>query len=546
MKTNKYNRYISAALISLVLAGTTSCVSDLNTSPLSPSEKTSGNVFGNEEGAYISSLAKIYAGMAIGGNQGGDAEQDVAGIDGGSQASFLRVLWNMQELPTDMAHCAWSDPGIPGFNMISWGADSPWIKGSYYRMYYQVNLANAFLRETTEEKLLERACSSELIAKINAYRAEARFLRALNYTYLLDLYRNVPLVTEQSPIGEKVLPEQATPQALFGFIETELLAVEGNIRNASVGYSQEYGHATKAAVWALLSRLYLNAEVYTGQAKYTESITYSKKVIGAGFNLESNYADMFKADNHLSEEMIFPVRYEGDQTMTWGGMTAFLCWGSADLKDDVNAKDAWQGVRAKSSLLRLFEKESSSGDDTRKTMLHTDLTKNIEIVDQSSFKDNGIPVAKYCNKNKDGSLPPSKEAYVDFPLLRLGEVYLNYAEAVLRNGQGGDKATAIGYVNDLRKRAYSDEAKAVIGEQDFNLDFILDERGRELFYEAQRRTDLIRFGKFTTSAYLWPWKGGIAEGKAVGDHLNIYPLPSDEIGSNTNLNQNTGYQTNLK
>lgn len=541
MKTNKYINYISVALICVLLGGT-SCVGDLDTTPLSPTEETSDNVFGDTELAYIESLAKIYAGMAIGGNASGDSDQDVAGIDGGSQASFLRVLWNMQELPTDMAHCAWSDPGIPGFNRVSWGADSPWIKGSYYRLYYQVNLANAFLRETTDDKLNGRGCSDELKAKINEYRAEARFLRALNYTYLLDLYRNVPLVTEESPVGEKVLPSQVTAKELFDFIEKELLDIEDGIRKAKVGYSQEYGHATDAAAWSLLSRLYLNAKVYTGEDKYTECITYSKKVIDAGFMLETEYIDMFKADNHLSKEMIFPVRYEGDQTMTWGGMTAFLCWGSADLKDEVNAKDAWQGVRGKSSLLKLFERETASNNDTRKAMLHTDLTNNIEIVTESEFKDNGIPVAKYYNVNKNGSLPPSKEAYVDFPLFRLGEIYLNYAEAVLRGGQGGDKATAMGYVNELRKRAYSGDASAVIGEHSFTLDFILDERGREFFFEAQRRTDLIRFDKFTGNAYLWPWKGGAAAGTSVEDYLKIYPLPSDEIGSNTNLVQNNGYK----
>ena len=87
---------------------------------------------------------KIYAGLVIGGNAGGDSDQDVVGIDGGSQASFIRVLWNMQELASDIAHCCWNDPGIPDFNHISWAASSPWIKGAYYRLYYQINLSNAF------------------------------------------------------------------------------------------------------------------------------------------------------------------------------------------------------------------------------------------------------------------------------------------------------------------------------------------------------------------------------------------------------------------
>lgn len=540
MKTLKYKYYFSAALVSLLLAGT-SCVGDLDTVPLSPTEQTSDNVFGNTETPYIQSLAKIYAGMAIGGNKGGDADQDVAGIDGGSQASFLRVLWNMQELPTDMAHCAWNDPGIPGFNQVSWGAESPWIKGSYYRLFYQINLSNAFLRETTEDKMALRGCDAALVAKVKEYRAEARFLRALNYWYLLDFYRNVPLVTEESPVGEKVLPAQVTPQELFTFIEKELTECVGDMATPVVGFSDQYGHANKAAAWSLLSRLYLNAKVYVGQEKNTECIDACKKVIASGYQLEPTYKGMFCADNDHSTEMIFAVRYEGDQTMTWGGMTALLCWGSADAKDEVNAKDAWQGVRAKSSLLALFSKENASDKDTRKAMLRTDLTTNIEIVDQGMFKNNGIPVVKYYNKYKNGTLPPSKEAYTDFPLIRLAEVYLNYAEAVLRGGQGGDRATALGYVNDIRKRAYGQDAAAALMDSDLNLDLLIDERGREFFFEAQRRTDLIRFDKFAGNSYLWPWKGGVAEGASVGDYLKIYPLPSDEIGSNTKLNQNPGY-----
>lgn len=540
MRTLKYKYYFSAALVSLMLAGT-SCVGDLDTVPLSPTEQTSDNVFDNTELPYIESLAKVYAGMAIGGNKGGDDDQDVAGIDGGSQASFLRVLWNMQELPTDMAHCAWNDPGIPGFNQVSWGADSPWIKGSYYRLFYQINLSNAFLRETTEEQLAERGCDATLIAKIKEYRGEARFLRALNYWYLLDLYRNVPLVTEESPVGEKVLPNQVTPQELFSFIEKELTECVEDMPTPVVGFSQQYGHANKAAAWGILSRLYLNAGVYVGQDKNKECIDACNKVIAFGYDLEPTYKGMFCADNDHSNEMIFAVRYEGDQTMTWGGMTAFINWGAADLKDEVNGKDAWQGVRGKSSLLALFTKENASDKDTRKAMLHPDLTTNIEVVDQGMFKNNGIPVAKYYNKYKDGTLPPSKEAYTDFPLLRLAEIYLNYAEATLRGGQGGDRATALKYVNTIRKRAYDQDAAGDLKDSDLNLGLLIDERGREFFFEAQRRTDLIRFDLFAGDSYVWPWKGGVAEGTGVADYLKIYPLPSDEIGSNTNLNQNPEY-----
>lgn len=527
---------IAATLLSAV----TSCVDDLDTVPIDKDDLVSEKVFGADIQAYEESLAKIYAGLVIGGNQGGDAEQDVVGIDGGSQASFIRVLWNMQELASDMAHCCWNDPGIPDFNHISWAASSPWIKGSYYRLFYQINLSNAFIRETAEGKLSERGCSAETIAKVKQYRAEARFMRALMYQYALDLYRNVPFVDENSTVGS-VRPQQIMKEDLFNYIESEMIACESDLSDPVVGWSDSYGHANKAAMWAALSRLYLNAETYVGQNRYSDCITYSKKVIDAGYELEPVYGDMFKADNDHSREMILPLRYEGEETMTWGGMTALLCWGSAEYQEETNAQGAWQGVRAKSSLYRLFTRENAFDSDSRRLMLRTESTTNIEITNEADFVNNGIPVTKYYNVNKDGSKPASNQAYTDFPLFRLGEVYLNLAEAVLRGGQGASKTEALGLINDLRRRAYIDKLSSPISDSEFTLDFMLDERGREMFFEAQRRTDLVRFGKYTGANYVWPWKGGVAEGKGVSDFYAIYPLPSDDIGSNENLKQNEGY-----
>ena len=534
------NVYKKICVISIICGFTVSCTGDLDTVPIDKDDLVSSVVFGSEIGAYEESLAKIYAGLVIGGNKGGDDEQDVVGIDGGSQASFLRVLWNMQELASDIAHCCWNDPGIPDFNHISWAASSPWVKGSYYRLYYQINVANAFLRETTDEKLSERGCSDQVKTKIRQYRAEARFMRALMYQYALDLYRNVPFVDENSPIGS-IRPQQIMKEELFKYIESEMQACESDLADPVVGWNENYGHVNKACMWAALSRLYLNAETYVSENRYTDCITYCKKVIGAGYQLEENYGDMFKADNDHSKEMIMPCRYEGEETMTWGGMTAFLCWGSSEFQEETNAKGAWQGVRAKSSLYNIFTRENEMDKDSRRQMLRTDATTNFEITNEANFVNNGIPVTKFYNVYKDGSKPASSEAWTDFPLFRLGEIYLNLAEAVLRGGQGATKVEALGYLNDLRKRAYTDKLVAPISDSEFTLDFMLDERGREMFYEAQRRTDLVRFGKYTGNEYVWPWKGGTAKGKAVSNFYAVYPIPSDDIGSNENLKQNEGY-----
>ena len=503
MKTIKFKYILSAALVGTML-GTTSCTGDLETVPIDKDDLVSSVVFGSEIGAYEESLAKIYAGLVIGGNKGGDDEQDVVGIDGGSQASFLRVLWNMQELASDIAHCCWNDPGIPDFNHISWAASSPWVKGSYYRLFYQINLSNAFLREAADGKLADRGCSEQVRQKVAQYRAEARFMRALMYQYALDLYRNVPFVDENSTVGSD-RPRQIMKDELFKYIESEMLACESELADPVVGWSENYGHVNKACMWAAL------------------------------------YGDMFKADNDHSKEMIMPCRYEGEETMTWGGMTALLCWGSSEFQEETNAKGAWQGVRAKSSLYNIFTRENEMDKDSRRQMLRTDATTSFEITNEANFVNNGIPVTKFYNVYKDGSKPASSEAWTDFPLFRLGEIYLNLAEAGLRGGQGATKAEALGYLNDLRKRAYTDKLAAPISDSEFTLDFMLDERGREMFYEAQRRTDLVRFGKYTGDEYVWPWKGGVAGGKAVSNFYAVYPIPSDDIGSNENLKQNEGY-----
>lgn len=540
MKLLKYKLMVIAVFALCVLA-ITSCTDDLNTLPIDPNEVVGETMYGKEIGAYKSGLAKIYAGLAISGNKGGDDESDVAGVDGGSQASFLRGLWNLQELPTDEAHCCWGDIGINDFNTLAWNSTNVFVKGLYYRLYYQINLANEYLRETTDDKLASRGADESVKSDVRVFREDARFMRALAYYYLLDMFRNVPFVTEESTVGKNSAP-QIMAKDLFAYVEKELTECQDGLLDPFVGYdSKNYGRVTKAAAWALLSRLYLNAETYIGEKKYTESLTYSNKVLGVGYELELKYEDIFKADNGKSKEMIFPIRYEGVETQTWGGMTFLLCSTvPSALQGNINAQGAWQGNRARVSLQGTFTKQSNNNKDSRYTMLYPDLADNINIVDPSNYK-NGIPVVKFSNVNKDGSLPPSNVVYTDFPLFRLGEIYLNYAEAVLRGGTGGSLSTALTYVNDLRKRAYGNDATAEISQANLTLDFILDERGRELFFEAQRRTDLVRFDKLTTGTYIWQWKGGTFGGTSVDKKFNIYPIPADDMGANSNLTQNEGY-----
>ncbi len=303
----------------------------------------------------------------------------------------------------------------------------------------------------------------------------------------------------------------------------------------------EYGRADKAAAWTLLAKLYLNAEVYIQQQKYTETITYTNKVIGAGYTLSDQYRKLFLADNNTSPEMIFTITYDGIRTKTYGGMTYLV---HAPVGGSMNAgtfgiNGGWAGLRTTKAFVNLFA--DPSGNTDKRAMFYSS-GQNLEINDVFTFTD-GYAIAKFRNvtvagvqgSDKTGDFPDT-----DYPMFRLADVYLMYAEAVLRGGTGGSQATALQYVNQLRQRAYGNASGNITGPQ-LNLDFILAERGRELHWEGHRRTDLIRFGKFTSATYLWPWKGNVKEGRGVEDFRTLYPIPAADRTANPNLNQNTGY-----
>src|SRR5262249_45347154 len=154
---------------------------------------TEANVF-KDPRAYRAFLAKIYAGLAVSGQQGPAGNPDLANLDEGF-SQYLRLYWEHEELPTDEAIIAWGDQGLPEMNTMLWGPSNGFVTTMYARAFYQVALVNEFLRQTTDSKLSERGVSASLKADIKTFRAEARFLRALSYYHLIDLYGPVPIVT---------------------------------------------------------------------------------------------------------------------------------------------------------------------------------------------------------------------------------------------------------------------------------------------------------------------------------------------------------------
>ncbi len=517
----------------MVLATTlffSSCVKDLDTLPIDPRDMTPNNVYTSAAG-YKQVLAKVYAGLAVTGQQGAAGNNDISGIDEGF-SQYLRMYWYHQELSTDEAVVSWNDNSIRDFHSQTWGSGGQFIGAMYYRIFFEITQCNEFIRESSESKLNERGISDADRLEIAKYRSEARFMRALSYYHALDLFGNVPFVTEEDAPG-KFFPKQIKRDALFAYIESELLAIEPLVAAAR---TNEYGRADQGAVWTLLAKLYLNAEVYTGQNKYTECITYCNKVINAGYVLSPEYNHLFLADNYFNPEVIFSINFDGLKTRTWGGTTFIIsaAVGGSMVPADFGLNSGWGGTRTTSALVLKFDTIKD-----HRAMFWTD-EQHLEINDVGMFND-GYAITKFRNVTSTGAAG-SDLTYcdTDFPLFRLADVNLMYAEAVLRGGGGGDAGTALIYVNDIRTRAYGNESGNISAAQ-LTLNFILDERARELYWEGHRRTDLIRYGSFSQSTYVWPWKGGVKEGISTAATYNLYPLPSSDVSANANLVQNPGY-----
>ncbi|MDR2448693.1 MAG: RagB/SusD family nutrient uptake outer membrane protein [Prevotellaceae bacterium] len=541
MKNSNIIKLLLAVLPALLF---TSCIKDLDRFP--ENDVTGQVVYATFDG-YKGAIAKVYAGYTLTGNAGGSGygKPDITGLDEGSNGDFLRCFFNHQEMPTDEAHCIWNDPGVPELNNINFIATNAFTIGLYDKSILQIMYANEFLKNSTAGEMSGKGFTAEQQNEIKAFRAEARFLRAFQYWVLMDVFGNPPFVTEESEFG--VLPSQTDRATLFNYVESELIDLVDNnlLKDAK---SNEYGRADKAAAWALLARLYLNAEVYMGTPKYTEAITYSKKVIDAGYTLKGTYEQLFLADNDLNNpEVILSINYDGKRTRLDGG-TSFLinCSSNGDYQSDYAAtlihygitdNANWSGYRARKEFTDKF----ATGD---KRFLFVGANK--AIADHPGEYPYGLATYKY--RNITSASTPGNPVYGsdiryadnDFPLFRLAEMYLIYAEAVKRGGSGGTEALALTYINNLRERAYGNTS-GNISASDLTLNFILDERARELYWECQRRTDLIRYNQFTTGDYLWEWKGGVQVGRAVSGHFNIYPLPSPDLQANTNLKQNPQY-----
>ena len=508
------------------------CANELDISPINPQADLE---FSKDE-----VFAKIYATLGTTGQQGPWGDGDVAGIDEGTSA-FYRLISTLNELPSDEILCSWNDVGIPEMNFMNWGSSHSMIEGLYGRLMFDVTICNHFLTLTAEDE------HSETLRQ----RAEVRFIRALNYYYLMDMFGNPPFVETVS----SKLPEQIERADLFAYIERELKDIERDMYEPT---EAPFGRADKAALWLLISRLYLNSEVYTGTARWREALQYAEQVINSGYRLCNEYEHLFMADNDENpeavQEIILPIRQDGINIRTYGGSlfpiastrtSGMVPWGSTE---------GWGGMRARKALVEKFfphgdapvgaskeEMMAAAGD--RRALFYSggyiqdngvrDKNCTLTITNVNDFKE-GFSIVKWSNNRSDGQAAQDPQwADTDIPFFRLAEAYLTYAEAALRCGENVEQALVL--VNHLRERAGAQPLEVL------TLDDVLDEKCREFYFEGQRRIDLIRYGYFTSATYLWDWKGGKASGTGVSEDYNLFPIPVSDIINNSNLKQNPGY-----
>jgi hypothetical protein len=512
----------------LLLVGAAACT-DTVVEP--KSTITDANVF-TDVNSYKAFLGKIYGGLALSGQQGGAGQPDLDPSFDEGFSQYVRLLWEAEELPTDEAVIGWGDIGLPELNTGLWSSSNPFLVALYYRIYFQVGMANEFLRQTSDTVLAARGNVNDSVkAVIQGYRAEARFLRALSYWHGIDLFGGIPIVTEDDPLGATP-PQQSTRAEVYNYVVGELQAIKGDLPQPG---PSSYGRATGPAASMLLAKLYLNAGVYTGTDDYADALGAVEDVINSGaYSLDPNYRHIFMADNNTSPEIIFAVPEDGLKTQTWGSTTFLIhaACGNTMSNGDYGIDGCWWGIRLKPEAYNNY-----AAGDNRAGYFWT-ANQTVAVTSIGDFAA-GIAAPKYTNVTStgaDGSHPTFVD--VDFPMFRLGDAYLMYAEAVLRGG-GGTRAQALTYVNALRQRAYGG-ATGNITDPELTLDFILAERGRELLWEAHRRTDLVRYGLFTGGGYIWAWKGGTEAGQATDPCLDTYPLPGSELVTNPNLKQKTG------
>lgn len=527
-----------------------SCVNDLDTLPLNKTEPISEYVYGTSEEAYLSGLSRLYFQFVS------NDLTDLQAMDGGA-SEVIRAFWSVQETTTDEAKCSWeNDAWVRALNTNTWTeVQNDAVYAVYVRTLQGVAFVNEYLRQTAPARLSDRGVSAELAARIDGFRDEARFIRAYLYWMALDCFGSVPFTTENSPFGGAYFPKQASRTDIFNYCVSELEYLRSD-ESALAAPRTLYPRADKGSAAGLLARMYLNSEVYTGVGRWAEAKSVCEDIFSMGYALCPDYAALFRGDNGQNPkaraEMLWAVDYSDAKTESYGGSSYLLAaaLASTDITDTSRPngqRNGWAGLRVPyefvSTYFDVSGQDYTTGDyqvsDKRGEVFY--IKGRQESMDGALYSFmNGWSCLKFNNiphdQTNESFLSQSalKDfADVDFPMIRLGEIYLIYAEACMNLGQA---FTALPVLSDLSARA------GMPAPTEVTEDFLVAERARELLWEAHRRTDLIRYGLYNTSEYLWPYKGGDRyAGQAFAAHMLLFPIPPTELATNDGLQQNPGY-----
>ena len=536
--------------ILLTAALVAACVNDLDTLPLNKTEPVSEYVYGTNETAYKEGLGRLYFQFVT--NDLTDLQQ----MDGGA-SEMIRAFWSVQETTTDEAKCSWeNDAWVRALNTNTWSeTQNDAVYAVYVRTLQGIALVNEYLRQTAPERLEARGVSADLARKIDSFKDEARFIRAYLYWMAIDCFGSVPFTTEKSPFGGAYFPQQASRADIFDFCVNELTYLMSDESDMPLPRSN-YPRADKGSAAGLLARMYLNSKVYTGVERWAQAKAVCEGIFDMGYTLCPDYTALFRGDNgenlQARGEMLWTVDYNAEKTQSYGGSSYILSatLASTDITDESRPngqRNGWAGLRVPYEFVsRYFD---VSGQDY--------LTGAYDVADkrgevfyikgrQESMENalysfmNGWSCLKFNNipfgQTNESYLPQSalkSFADVDFPMIRLGEIYLIYAEACMHLGAEG---MALPKLRELSSRADVEQP------QQISQEFLVAERARELMWEAHRRTDLIRYGLFHTDAYRWPYKGGDSyAGQSFPEYKCIFLIPPTELATNDKLVQNPGY-----
>ena len=525
-------KYISIlAVMAAALLTATSCIRDLDIQPVDDDVVLPADILTGVE-QYEQVLAKCYIGLAVSGSAG-ENSGDIDGIDNGF-GQYVRALFYMQELTTDAAHCVWDDKTVRFLHYMKWTRSDVFVRAMFSRGYYQISMCNELIRQAEASQFKDNE-------KIQQYIAEAKALRLLSYLHIVDMfgYEHVPFATEETSVGS-VGP--APNPELIDWMEDQIDELLQSNRLADIRHA-EYGRVDKGFVQMIKAKLNLNAPVYLNLSGaeaapyYTKAAEACKAIVAAYPALHPNYQELFMADNdRCTDEIIFGVQAKAGETQTWGA-TQFLIRSSYEEGDAETGNrlgmnsGGWGGVVVTPTFLQKFDRTK----DARFIFDGGPNNYPDTMDDPGSFK-TAWTAHKFTNMASTGNIYEGATfVETDFPIFRAADAYLMLAECQLRGASNVTESAAKAAWNAVRTRAGLGNVTS------YTLDELLDERGRELYWECYRRSDLIRFGKYTGNAYLWTWKGEEYNGTSVADYLKLFPIPDAEFNTNSLLGQNPGY-----